>query len=339
MPTSSYKKEIIEAFQNQLGIKIENFNSSMFDVINTRVEIEEMKRKEELLRKEDERKKEQEKRDRERKEQERLAQEKRERERKELEERRERERAQAQEAERERRLDRQRQLDHDKLLLLEQQVRQKTSKKEDTDIAEDDTDITPSVKSTHHSYTVDDEDYSYYSSSTSDGCLDKITRFYKKVLYVIIGILALVGAFVVISIIVDYYSSSDSSSIKKVAPSPVQKEEKQVVENNVEPIVAYEDIVDEEDSEGDDCFVEYYLVSKELFTEDNLRGLTPEGLRYLRNAIFARHGKIFKSPELSEHFSQFDWYTPIKEDVGLDDLNEFEKANLKLIMECEKKYK
>jgi YARHG domain len=33
-------------------------------------------------------------------------------------------------------------------------------------------------------------------------------------------------------------------------------------------------------------------------------------LRVLRNAIYARHGLIFKSGDLTEYFSKFDWYKP-----------------------------
>lgn len=59
-------------------------------------------------------------------------------------------------------------------------------------------------------------------------------------------------------------------------------------------------------------------------------------LKALRNEIYARNGRSFKSEELNNLFSSCDWYVP-KEDYTDDVLNEYEKKNLKFISDYEKK--
>ncbi len=47
-----------------------------------------------------------------------------------------------------------------------------------------------------------------------------------------------------------------------------------------------------------------------------LASLDAEQLMILRNTIFARYGCIFSDSALTEHFMQFPWYTPEKDDVS-----------------------
>ena len=69
-------------------------------------------------------------------------------------------------------------------------------------------------------------------------------------------------------------------------------------------------------------FAKYYL--KEM---DN------DTLNLGYNEIFARHGHDFKSKELKDYFSKFDWYKPIEgKVVSLSDLNEVEKKNADMIL-------
>lgn len=56
--------------------------------------------------------------------------------------------------------------------------------------------------------------------------------------------------------------------------------------------------------------------------------------RILRNAIYARHGYIFKSDDLREYFSQFSWYTPRYTDVT-GQLSELERDNVMFIKSYE----
>lgn len=56
--------------------------------------------------------------------------------------------------------------------------------------------------------------------------------------------------------------------------------------------------------------------SSRRLIESDLTGLSKKELRILRNEIYARHGYIFKSKDLADYFKQFDWYTPISDDVS-----------------------
>lgn len=71
-----------------------------------------------------------------------------------------------------------------------------------------------------------------------------------------------------------------------------------------------------------------YLSTREL-TGAELDGYTSSQLRILRNAIFARHGYIFKSDDLRAYFSGFYDYTPLTRNVT--DLSPVENANVALI--------
>jgi hypothetical protein len=57
-------------------------------------------------------------------------------------------------------------------------------------------------------------------------------------------------------------------------------------------------------------------------------------LRIMRNEIYARHGYIFKLPELSEYFMKQSWYEPASEDVT-NSLSPLEKENIELIKRYE----
>ena len=70
---------------------------------------------------------------------------------------------------------------------------------------------------------------------------------------------------------------------------------------------------------------------------DDLLNLTREGLRVLRNAIYARHGFRFNSTDLSEYFSQFPWYNA--NFINVDNyLTEIDKSNILLIQMVENNY-
>lgn len=71
-------------------------------------------------------------------------------------------------------------------------------------------------------------------------------------------------------------------------------------------------------------------------TEQDLQGLTDRELKILRNEIYARHGRAFKTPSLSAHFSSYDWYK-INPKYSDSQLNSFEKRNAQFILNYEKK--
>lgn len=59
-------------------------------------------------------------------------------------------------------------------------------------------------------------------------------------------------------------------------------------------------------------------------------------IKTLRNEIYARHGRIFTTPEMKQIFESAPWYKPRK-DFKDSDLNEIEKRNVDFIFEYEKK--
>lgn len=84
------------------------------------------------------------------------------------------------------------------------------------------------------------------------------------------------------------------------------------------------------------------IVLSEKFAESNLylHRLELSDLRLLRNEIFARKGYVFKSKELSKHFSKFDWYEPKYGAQEIDKhLSPIDSFNIKKIQKAEKKLK
>ncbi len=65
-----------------------------------------------------------------------------------------------------------------------------------------------------------------------------------------------------------------------------------------------------------------------LLTSDDLRRLSKDDLRIARNEIFARRGRYFSSPDLTQRFSKFAWYVPR---TWEPQLNAVEQANVALL--------
>lgn len=74
------------------------------------------------------------------------------------------------------------------------------------------------------------------------------------------------------------------------------------------------------------------------YTEDELRGLSKQQLAYARNEIYARHGRRFKDQSLQSYFDSKSWYHGTIEPDAFDAevFNQYENANLKLIVSIEK---
>ena len=91
----------------------------------------------------------------------------------------------------------------------------------------------------------------------------------------------------------------------------------------------------------DDLFGMYIFPGSNMryITESELEYMDAETLRFGRNEIYAKHGLIFKSQDLKEHFESFDWYEGTVDDVDKIKLNEYEKANVELIQKMEEKLK
>ena len=89
---------------------------------------------------------------------------------------------------------------------------------------------------------------------------------------------------------------------------------------------------------------EYLLPNSgtEYLSEADLRELTWEECCFARNEIYARHGRIFSTPEIRAYFESKSWYDGTIAGPDFDAntghyLNEIERANVNMILEYEKK--
>ena len=91
---------------------------------------------------------------------------------------------------------------------------------------------------------------------------------------------------------------------------------------------------------------EQYILPKsasELVTTEDLRNLSHRELCLARNEIYARHGRIFATPEIAAYFATKSWYSGTISGKTFDAnqfsiLNEVEQANTRLILEYENRY-
>jgi len=79
---------------------------------------------------------------------------------------------------------------------------------------------------------------------------------------------------------------------------------------------------------------DYPEVSLITLTDQDLQNRDSWELRIMRNEVFARHGYIFKIPELREYFIRQNWYDPKFEDVN-NMLSDLEKENVVKIRKYE----
>jgi len=74
--------------------------------------------------------------------------------------------------------------------------------------------------------------------------------------------------------------------------------------------------------------------SERLLTDSDLRYLSKNDLKIMRNEIFARYGYIFQTTEMKQYFQNQSWYTPQRSDVT-DKLSNIEIKNIDLIKRYE----
>ena len=78
------------------------------------------------------------------------------------------------------------------------------------------------------------------------------------------------------------------------------------------------------------------LFENKLITEAMLRGLSLHELRLLRNEIYARHGRVFKTLWLQQYFGGQMWYDP-NEEFKDEELTGADKTNVETIVTYENK--
>src|ERR1043165_9524194 len=78
------------------------------------------------------------------------------------------------------------------------------------------------------------------------------------------------------------------------------------------------------------------LFENKLISDAMLRGLSLHELRLLRNEIYARHGRIFKTMWIQQYFGSQPWYDP-KEDFKDEEISGPDKTNIETIVAYENK--
>ena len=105
-----------------------------------------------------------------------------------------------------------------------------------------------------------------------------------------------------------------------------------IYEDDYEEEYEYEEEEYEDDSEyilpdSDSCYL----------SDSDVDWMSADTLRLARNEIYARHGWIFESEDLSEYFNSMSWYEGIytKDEFDESWLNKYERANVDLIKSYE----
>jgi ketosteroid isomerase-like protein len=75
---------------------------------------------------------------------------------------------------------------------------------------------------------------------------------------------------------------------------------------------------------------EQKVVAGSALKGEDLSGLTPQQLRLLRNAVFARYGRVFEAGELQQYFQSRPWYRA-RRDFNEKSLTAADRANADLI--------
>ena len=127
------------------------------------------------------------------------------------------------------------------------------------------------------------------------------------------------------------YEAEPKTVLHTTGDNSIAKLETQFVEKI---IFVKEEQKKEEEAHADDIL---HKSNKILLTEQELTELSAEQLRLARNEIYARHGYIFQDETLKTYFGGKSWYKAERESIEDSQLNEYERANLDLILAVEEK--
>jgi hypothetical protein len=128
----------------------------------------------------------------------------------------------------------------------------------------------------------------------------------------------------------DHFISDNKENVSRKSQEGI--EETNIV--TVEETVLFEETTSTEEISNN--YILPYSNSIYYKTSD-LERLTKEDLRLARNEVYARHGREFETEDLKQYFSNQPWYHGYLSKEEFDDsvLNEYEKANLDLIIATE----
>jgi serine/threonine-protein kinase len=80
--------------------------------------------------------------------------------------------------------------------------------------------------------------------------------------------------------------------------------------------------------------IESRILSGSPLSKADIAGFSKYELKLLRNTVYARHGRLFQTPELQNHFDGRPWYIR-RNNYNLADLTSHDHANVKLIQKAE----
>lgn len=159
------------------------------------------------------------------------------------------------------------------------------------------------------------------------------------------GVMGLIVVCIILGIVVGAMNSNKKEDAKKDTASNTEKAtEKQTTAASTKTAASTEtastkqtknNTQDADDQQDETENSEYILPESDTryVEQDEIDQLTKNEVRLAINEIYARHGRIFENSELREYFESKDWYdgTIEPEDFDEDVLNQYEKANVKLL--------
>jgi hypothetical protein len=74
------------------------------------------------------------------------------------------------------------------------------------------------------------------------------------------------------------------------------------------------------------------ICSNQIIKNEQLKNLSIDELRFLTNDLFARKGYKFKSSDVDNYYSNFNWYKPVSDNEKII-YNSIEKQNIKLFQD------
>ena len=134
------------------------------------------------------------------------------------------------------------------------------------------------------------------------------------VVYVLVALLAMVVAGGAVALYYESGKSNTTSDANKQAEVPVKSPPPTPTEsgNKTQPTP---DKTPQRENAGGSVPGKYPEGSTRLLTDEDVAGKSPRELKIMKNEIYARHGYIFKTPELKSYFESQPWYKPTSDDV------------------------
>lgn len=159
------------------------------------------------------------------------------------------------------------------------------------------------------------------------------------------GVMGLIVVCIILGIVAGAMNSNKKEDAKKDTASNTEKAtEKQTTAASTKTAASTEtastkqtknNTQDADDQQDETENSEYILPESDTryVEQDEIDQLTKNEVRLAINEIYARHGRIFENSELREYFESKDWYDGMiePEDFDEDVLNQYEKANVKLL--------